>query len=563
MAENEVSEKPQGTTEQGRDTAQNDAASNAKKVASKRVAKKKAVTKRVAKKRAVTKRVATSAAPNPVKTMEAAQTEAESSAAPSGPDVEPQVRDNDSSEFSGSNNGAGIHESARKGGTVVTGGSNQTVAAKENGGFLFKVILAVAVIVAVFLYIRSLAHEPRTAMVGEANPVVAAFQQSKAWIYSLVGAQEHQSSSPTSQQQGTVNVDPTAGQADGPSNVGSTAEKSEESPSPVTKVGKVVIVQQGEALPASDDSRTAATDDLSPTTTGEAAQMVTPAIAEVTREAGGKALSGSLPIIEREVHFPTDKKPTAPVEATAITPVSVGVTIGEIQETKISPAVSADMGSSTAEVVAEKTTSGALVQAQPSQENVGTMTFGDSTAHKRDDATLAGDSPEPPAAEIAGAAGGVTAPLVVNERTTTSEATVAATTQAEIDTQAESNTSSHAAHPGSEERLAAGASGEAASQAATAATQASRSRRLSFRELFGYERPNARTRKEERRTQRELMPERSVRIGPYAAPRFYAPWRQPGWGGGGYPDQYAPYRGYPGYPFNPYIQERPYLQRGQ
>ena len=81
--------------------------------------------------------------------------------------------------------------------------------------------------------------------------------------------------------------------------------------------------------------------------------------------------------------------------------------------------------------------------------------------------------------------------------------------------------------------------------------------RPSFKELFGYERPEPPIRMPDQGSRGSFPPDRSELQRLYPVPRHYAP-RQP-WGGG-YPGQYGPYGNYGGYPYYPGMPEWTHYQ---
>ncbi len=484
MAEKEGSEKPVGSSDEKIETAPEKEKKTVKKATKKR-ATKKVVKKRAAKKKAVTKKAAvtkTDANKSQESVAKATQGRAEpTSERDEKTAVAEPVGGSEPSDVGASRTTAESPvatrptELSREENGAMSVETSNTAPAPAGAGFMPKVILWVIIVLAAFMYVRSLAHKGQTVKQGEIHPVSSVVSKTAAKTDS--NAEEGKSAL-------TKDAD-------------TTGESAAIEPSPVAKVGKVAIEKAVEPTPVSPDpDSNAAESDASGQEVSETKDI-------------------SVPDLQQDVAVTADTEQNAVNEtASASSEASAAVSVQTDPTEESEPAASVS-ASVAADQASEDMTTDAVQAPEKevviTQETAPTVDKEQVADEAEPVAAVEAESPEDTAAAptVIDASQQVAAPVAAGPKTVTPQ------------THTPENTTGARHH-------------------------------RSFKELFGYARPEPPQRRQAYRTREPFSPGSSGRQGYYPAP-----W-QPNRGGGfGYPGQYGPYGGYGGYGGYPTIPNMP------
>jgi len=479
MAENEGSEKPVGSSDEKIETAPEKEKITVKKAAKKR-ATKKVVKKRAAKKKAVTKKAAvtkTDANKSQESVREVAQVRAEPSERDEKTAVAEPVGGSEPSDVGASRTTAespvatGPKELSREENGAMSVETSNTAPAPAGAGFMPKVILWVIIVLAAFMYVRSLAHKGQTVKQGESHPVSSVVSKTAAKTDSNV--EEGKSAL-------TKDAD-------------TTGESAAIEPSPVAKVGEVAIEKAVEPTPISSDpdSNTAESDassqEVSETKDTSAPDLQQDAVVtadteqNAVNETASESTSSEASALESAQNDPTEESEPA-------ASVSAAVAADQVSEDKSTEVVQAPES-----------------EVAITQEIAPTVDKEQVADEAEPVAAVEAESPEETAA----------APTVIDASQQTAAPVAAGSKTVTPQTDAPETTTSARQH-------------------------------RSFKELFGYARPEPPQRRQAYRTQEPFSPSGSGRQGYYPAP-----WQSNRGGGFGYPGQYGPYGGYPPVPNMP------------
>lgn len=498
MAENDENEKPQMSEDKKPESTTDAPEGTVKKATKKKAAKKAVVKKKVVRKRAVTKKVvakkAAVTAASDTDALKAGESSQEK-AVGSVPEKETAVVAAAAGELSDVGKSEAKAEPPVAVGQVeisreekVTMSAEATKSSKTTGssGFLPKVIIWLVVVIAAFMYIRSMVHDGQT-VTQKAKPAASAVSESN----------RQDSSSPA----GLVSIKPSAG-----------------TESAVAKIGTVAVEKQPEQKISSAN--------ISPT----------PIVPVVPSKAEPREADKDAAVLSAQQETEVAKS-EAVTDSPVAAPVATAPSEPQQPETKVTeeskPAPDAVGSSSSPVQVTETAASDAPV---PGGEQVvsGTVQETEQQAPVSVQAVVEAEQQQETAGKM---------PEVVVETVST----------AGSDNLAEAPTapkSQEAAPPVSEAMVAA--------PEPAGTDYSARAKRPSFKELFGYERPQPPVR---RYDYRSYSDEGLDTPGAYPAPWQYAPVR-PGWGAE-YPGQYWPYGNYGGYPSYPAMPDwAPYLPYG-
>lgn len=533
MAENEETEQPLNPDEDKTNAAADKGKRIVKKAAKKRAAKKKVVKKRVAAKKAVTKKIAaapvSSSANNSI-AEETAQLKAEAGVTEESSMEVDSVATNESSDAGQLGVEKAIpvaaepHELPREEKVTMSVDASKAVKSSAGAGFWPKVILWVVVVLASFMYIRSLAHKGQTVKQDE-SPVPAA-----------LGLATGETSS-SSRDENSSSTSTVASQSAG------------NGPSTVAKVGEVAIEKEPESAPPSVGTEPPSDVPVVPDQAVVGAeQSAAPGGQQSVVETANRVETEASPSVPELLSTHTSEPTTEPVAAAAL---------------ESEPAQSADSASAPAggEVAADS-------PSIPAEE--GEAVAADSESIGADSQSGSIDS----SSEI-GVVGGQAAPQTTDiERSADDSAIqeaarVKSQESPEIATIPEDSVATAPATqnigtPGTDGStdIASGSGSGAVPQTTQGREYSTSSRRPTFKELFGYERPKPPLRRRDYGTQDPFSPDAFEQQRMYhPAPWQYAPAPPPVWGE--YPGQYGPYGNFGGYPSYPNMPDwTPYQPYG-
>ena len=519
MAENEGSDQLLNPGDKKTDAATDDEEGAAKKVVKKKVAKKKVTKKRAAKKKvvkksAVTKRVVTK--------KTAAAKVASSASASAGEEVAQQetgqggveagvIEERSESVAAGISGevsevtvnseikekipaATGPSELPREEKVTMSADASKAAKSSPATGFGPKVIIWIVVVLAAFMYIRSLAHKGETVKRSE-SPVPAVVSQ-------------------TAKETTTTTTE----ESSAPASDTATGQSTKSEPSTVAKVGEVAIAREAEAKPSAADSESLAEVSVG---SGQAVGPAKDSAASSPQQASTESES----VVQEEVK-------AAPVSGF----VSAQSEDSGREETAaaegVAPVESPESASAVVDAAAVPgANGGADVHAQ-AEEKVSEIE--PVREQKRPPVAAVGEAVAP------GANGGADLNVQTEERVSEIELVSEQETPPATVVNAPSSDADEMRDAAVQETSAMGMAGDsgAAQQGRKAARE---SGRPSFKELFGYERPKPPVHRQDQATHE-----------PFARDNFYpAPWsyppRQPAWGGE-YPGQYGPYGNYGAYP---------------
>lgn len=507
MAGNEETEQPLNSDEEKTNAAADKGERIVKKAAKKRAAKKKVVKKRVAAKKKVTKKTAAPVASstNRAIAQETAQGAAEAAITEERSTAVDHVTDDEPPE-AGQRGvkkeipvAAEPSELPREEKVSMPVDASKAAKSSAVGGFWPKVILWVVVVLASFMYIRSLAHKGQTVKRVE-SPVPAAL-------------------SLTAEETSTNSL--VENRASASAAIGQSAENGL---SPVAKVAEVAIEKETES--SSEVSV------VVPTQTASGAEQAT---APTVRQAVVETATA----MEKEA----SQAATSTLLSTAASdpanePVAAAEGSGLVQ--------SADSASVPADD-----------QAAVNSVSAGSDSQSDSIDKSSEIAVVGEQKTAPSAAVIESSAG--------DEEKRGAAGQAQSQQRPEIAAIPEDSVASAPARQSIENSGTAGSTDTAASSSVVAQPMhgresTSNTRRPTFKELFGYERPKPPVRRRNLAMQEAFSRDGFEQRGMYPAPWPHAP-VQPAWGE--YPGQYGPYGNFGGYPSYPNMPEwAPYQPYG-
>ncbi|MCB1860220.1 MAG: hypothetical protein KDI47_00640 [Gammaproteobacteria bacterium] len=511
MAGNEETEQPLNPEQDTTVAAADKSTHIVKKAAKKRAVKKKVVKKQVAAKKAVAKKIAAApVASNANKAIAQDTAQVTTAVTKANSQEVDSVVTNENSDAGQRGVKKAIpvaaepHELSREEKVTMSVDAAKTAKSSAGAGFWPKVILWVVVVLASFMYIRSLAHKGQTVTQDE-RPVPSAISHTTGETGS---GSANENSSSTS----TV-----------------SSNSAGDGPSTVAKVGEVAIEKESESAQPSAVS-------------GPSSEV--PTVPEQALVGAERIETPSLQsVVETATTVENDTVPEAPglmtTQRSDPTTEPVAAANESVSEQSVDSAsapageVAADGAAKPVEgeaVAGYSLSSGADSQSSSIDKPSASEVVGEQMAPQTTVVQRAAD-----AAEVAGAVGEKSQR---SPEITTPEAAV-------VSTDATQNTGTTGMDGSAE---TAGAGSAAVSQMTQRREYATNSRRPTFKELFGYERPKPSLRRRDYGTQLPFSPDGFEQQRVYPAPWQYAP-VPPSWGE--YPGQYGPYGNYGGYPSYP------------